>query len=267
MRERGVKKRRVNFLAKWLIFTVIILLALLFIMGYIWRILTTSDYFQVKGIVSQGSLAQDFSYLKGRNIFTLNLPAESLNIARACPDCSRIRMARILPDRIFVEFVRRAPVAFIKLYRYFAVDEDGVIFYSVTQPLDSGLPVIFGLETKIFGIKAGSRYENKELTLALAIVKETRKNRLLNEYKIQNIYVAGVDNITVQIPLFQAPDASGVLNVPQNEFLEVKISQGNIRDKIAVMAGLINQEKRNLANIKYIDLRFGEPVIKFKDAK
>jgi putative ubiquitin-RnfH superfamily antitoxin RatB of RatAB toxin-antitoxin module len=53
----------------------------------------------------------------------------------------------------------------------------------------------------------------------------------------------------------------------KQKILEVRISQGNIVEKVAVMSGLMNQERNNLANIKYIDLRFKEPVIKFKDVK
>ena len=48
--------------------------------------------------------------------------------------------------------------------------------------------------------------------------------------------------------------------------LEVKISEGNIVEKIAIMSGLIKQEKGNLDKIKYIDLRFKDPVINFQDA-
>ena len=248
---------------------VIILLALCFILGYIWRILTASEYFRVKDIVSKEALSVDLSYLKGKNIFELNLPQEAAQITGGCPDCSRIRLVRVLPDRIFVELIRRKPLAFIKLYRYFAIDEDGFIFQSSLEPDNALLPVIMGLETKIFGPKPGKRYVSAELSAALLILKEAANSRLLNGYKIQKVIVAGSDNITIQIPIPKDPRASYAdWKAPkEKEFLEVKFGQGNIRDKVVIMAGLINQEKRNLGSIKYIDLRFNEPVIKFKDVK
>ncbi|MDD2680381.1 MAG: cell division protein FtsQ/DivIB [Candidatus Omnitrophica bacterium] len=196
------------------------------------------------------------------------MPIESAHIARFCPDCSRVRLARIIPNRIFVEFIKRRPIALIRLYRYFAVDADGVIFSSSLQPQDSGLPVILGLETKIFGPKAGNRYDHKELSVALLILKEAGKNRLFRDYKIQKVIIAGIDNITLQIPILRGQNTYANWRAPdKNEFLEIKIGQGNIRDKVAIMAGLIDQEKHNLESIKYIDLRFREPVIKFKDVK
>ena len=135
-----MRKNKVNLGLRFLVFILIILLALLFILGYIWRILSTADYFQVRDVTVNQVSNIDLSYLKGKNIFRLNLPGESANIARFCPDCSRVRLARIIPNRIFVEFIKRRPIALIKLYRYFAVDADGVIFYSSLQPQDSGLP-------------------------------------------------------------------------------------------------------------------------------
>ncbi|MDD5196217.1 MAG: cell division protein FtsQ/DivIB [Candidatus Omnitrophica bacterium] len=270
-----MKKRKVNFPTRVLVFSLVILLALLFILGYIWRVLSAADYFLVRDVIANQVSNIDLSYLKGKNIFSLSLPRESENIARFCPDCSRVRLARIIPDRIFVEFVKRKPVAFIKFYRYFAVDAEGFIFSSPLQPQDSGLPagqaglpVILGLETKIFGPKTGKRYNNKELSVALLILKEAGKNRLFRDYKIRKINVTGEDDITIQIPILRGQDTYANWKAPEkNGFLEVKIGQGNIRDKVAIMAGLINQEKHNLDNIKYIDLRFKEPVIKFKDVK
>ncbi len=270
-----MRRRKNNLSAKPLIFSLIILLALGAILGYIWRILTTADYFLVKDIVSKEILNTDLSYLKGKNIFSLNLAQEAASIARSCPDCSRVRLARVLPNRIYVEFFRRRPIAFIKFYRYFAVDEYGVIFSSSVQPdysglpaAQAGLPVITGLETKIFGPRLGTRYENKELFAALSIIREAARTPLLRDYKIQKINVAGIDNITVQIPIPLPQSSYSNWKAPEkNEFIEIKFGQGNIRDKVVIMTGLINQEKQNLSNIKYIDLRFNEPVIKFKDVK
>lgn len=268
-----MKKRKNSSSAKPLILFLIILLALGAVLGYIWRILSNADYFLVNDVVSRESVRADLSYLKGKNIFSLNLTQEANRIARSCPDCLRVRLARVLPDRIYLELIRRRPVALIKLYRYFAVDEHGFIFASSTQPEyggvsaeQAGLPVIAGLETKVFGPRPGIRYENEELFAALSIIKEASRTPLLRGYKIQKINVAGIDNITVQIPV-PGPQGhySGWKAPGKKAFLEIKFGRGGIRDKVAIMAGLINQEKQNLGNIKYIDLRFNEPVIKFRE--
>ena len=49
------------------------------------------------------------------------------------------------------------------------------------------------------------------------------------------------------------------------EYLEVKIGQGHIKDKIVFLAGLILDANKDLSNIKYIDLRFKDVSIGPKD--
>ena len=49
--------------------------------------------------------------------------------------------------------------------------------------------------------------------------------------------------------------------------LEIKIGQDNIRDRINILSNLLIQLRDELGNIKYIDLRFKEPVIKLNSHK
>lgn len=261
-----MRKRKFNLPGKPIFIGLIILLALCFFIGYIWLILSTSEYFKVKDIIIKDAQKIDLSYLKGKNIFSLDLPLESAHIIKDCPDCSRIRLARILPNRIYVEFIKRKPLGFIRANNYPAVDEFGVVFYTSIKPEESGLPLILGLESKVGLPKFGKRNESRELLVAVNILREVKRNSLLREYKISKIDVADIDNISIQIPLAQkSPNLLNTKAPVKIEPLVIKISQGNIGDKIAIMAGLINQEKQNLEDIKYIDLRFREPVIKFKD--
>ena len=47
--------------------------------------------------------------------------------------------------------------------------------------------------------------------------------------------------------------------------MEVKIGREDIHNKLALLATLLAQVKNNIYNIEYIDLRFKEPVIKFRE--
>jgi hypothetical protein len=227
------------------------------------------DYFKITEIVTrQANLAQ-LSYLKGKNIFSLNLKEESGYLLNAYPDCSRVRLVRILPNRIFVDFIRRKPIALVKLYRYFAVDDEGVFFLTEDKPEELELPVISGLETKIFGPKPGKRFNTKELLVALSIIKEVGGNNLLKDYKIKRLDLSNLSDasIFISLPPRQQDYSKGRLAKKAGGVLEVKISQSNIKDKINIFAGLISQLNKDLSNIAYIDLRFREPVIKYRDAK
>ena len=89
-----MKKQRFNLPVKIIIFLAIISLAFSFIIGYIWKVLTTADFFVVKMVYVRNS-DQQFEYLKGRNIFSLNLSNESRVVFLRCPDCRKVRFARI----------------------------------------------------------------------------------------------------------------------------------------------------------------------------
>jgi cell division septal protein FtsQ len=236
------------------------LVIVFFVASYTIKLLRTTGYFNIKEIVSKEANTADLSYLKGKNIFSLDLKKEAGYISAFYPDYSKIKIIKVLPNRIFVDFVKRKPLAYVKLYRYFALDADGVLFYSSGEQPSQELPLIVGLETKIFGPKPGKKYNIKEVVLALDIIKEIRANRALKNIAIRKIDAATPVNATIFIPL-----PKGQTELLFEKLVEVKIGQGNIKEKIAVLAGIMLQERNNLENIKYIDLRFKEPVIKLND--
>ncbi len=59
-----------------IVVTLIVFFVLYFTIGYIWRFLRTSDYFQVKDIITRESHTVELSYLKERNIFNVDLKDE-----------------------------------------------------------------------------------------------------------------------------------------------------------------------------------------------
>lgn len=224
-----------------------------------------SDYFKIKDIiVSKTEEGLDFSYFRGRNIFNLDLEKESRYISELYPDYKKVRLVRILPNRLFVGFTERRPLAYVKLYRYFFADSDLVLFNVPRGQEETDLPVIVGLETKIFGAKSGKRYNIKELAEALNIIKELNSNNALKKYKIKRVDVANPANASF---FLQRPDYPKGLTTAVPEALEVKMGQDDTSDKIHILGDIFNQLKNDLGDIKYIDLRFKEPVIKFKDAK
>lgn len=257
-------KRKIRFPVKPVITGSIILIALFLISSAV-KALKNLDYFKVSEVVANRSeQGLDFSYLVGRNIFSLNLDRESSYIAQLYPAYKKVSIFRILPERLFIVFTERKPMAYVKLYRYFFTDRDQVLFGTPAGVQEDSLPVITGLETKIFGVKPGKRYNIAELSEALRIIDTFALHKALKEYRIKRIEVGQLANASLSL---QLPDYLKAKASPVPALLEVKVGQGDIGDKIGVLADLLNQMKKDASNIKYIDLRFKEPVIKLKDAK
>ena len=257
-----MKKHKISLPIKLVISGITIIVALLFIIGYLAVALQNLDYFKIKDIaVNRPEGAFDFSELLGRNIFRIDLKKESRYITELYPVYKNIRLFRILPNRLFIGFTDRNPLAYVKLYRYFCVDSDLALFELPQGQEAWDLPVIIGLERKIPGPRPGKRYNIKELITALNIIKEIETNSLFKKYKIERIDITNPANISCFISRL---DYSNVQAAADFQVLEVKVGQDDISDKFRVLAGLFTQLKDDISNIKYIDLRFKEPVVKFK---
>lgn len=266
-----------GLLIKLAILAAIISLGLLFMVRGLARSLTTSAYFQIKEIICNNENTESLSYLKGENIFTVDLKKESGYIAERYPNYRKIRLVKVLPNRIFADFLERKAVAIIKLHRNFCVDEDAVLFDASEEPTGQMLPLILGLETKIFGPKTGRKYNIRQLSFALNIIKELNLNRDLKDYKIKKIDVAGSSGISfyilVSLPLsgYHPPQPEGYIKgqaIIAAKEVEVKLDAGAVvRDNINILAGLFSQIRNEMGDINYIDLRFKEPVIKLNEAR
>ena len=131
--QLAYEKAQSNNLPVKLLFGLLtLILVLFFSVSYLASALKNSGFFNIKALIIRESEARNFtvdlSYLKGRNILTLDLQKEEQFISQIYPGYRKIRLVRVLPDRLFADFLRRRPVAYVKLYRYFCVDEDGVLF-------------------------------------------------------------------------------------------------------------------------------------------
>jgi len=234
---------------------------------YLGRFLMTSDYFKIKNIVSRQATQFDLSYLIGRNIFSLDLKKEARYLLANYPIYKRIRFVRVLPERLFVDYIQRQPVGIVKLYRYFYVDEDGVLFDIPQDMKEFPLPLITGLETKIFGPKPGFGYNNiKELNLALGIIQGAQRNKVLRGFQIKRIDVANITNasIFINIPVPKINLADKNIQPGGGILLEIKVNSDKVKEKVSIISDVLVQAEKDLANIKYIDVRFKEPVIKLK---
>lgn len=233
------------------------------------------EYFRVKEIILRqgGGVTQeenrDFAYLKGRNIFTIDLSREALRVSRVYPSYKKVWITRFLPDRLFVDFLQRKPVACIKASRLFYVDENMVLFERPAKTPDAAVepPLICGLENKVYGAKYAGVIKSEGLRLALDIIKEINSHPVLKNYRVSRIDVSSLGNaaIFILVPAVKSDYTKGKNSAYYGREMQVKVGQDSISGKLGILANLLVQVRNNLANIAYIDLRFQEPVIKFTE--
>jgi hypothetical protein len=253
---------------------------------YLGSFIKNLDYFKVKDVMVRESDGRsgvivpmeklaaggvDLSYLKGRNIFSIDLGQESAGIADSNPRYERVQMVRVLPNRIFVDFVIRKPVAYVKLYRNFCVGEDLALFEVPRQMEETALPVITGLETKISGVKPGKKCNVRELALAVGLLGQIEGIAELKDYQVKKVDILNPESISVFLlkPLPEPAQRNYLKSRDTEVFpgMEIRIGQENVGGKVKILSGVLRQLKDARDTIKYIDVRFKEPVIKLKDVK
>jgi cell division septal protein FtsQ len=237
----------------------------------IYHNLKKSEYFRVREVtVRQGAnISQDernFAYLVGRNIFDLDLEKEARHAAYYYPSYQRVRITRFLPGHLVVDFLMREPLAYIKNSRIFYIDENMIVFELPSNTAVKDLPSVTGVERYVLGAKYGSKCNSAAIATALNIIKTLSHNRILKGYNIKNVDMAGLDDASIFLLVSQGQIVYTKTDyVAPEQILEVKIGREDIRNKLSLLATLLSQVRNNIHNIEYIDLRFKDPVIKFKE--
>jgi len=274
-----MKKRKFKFPFTQLI-TAALFLFLLFVVFLAKSASVKLPCFIIKEVLSQKtaegdqnlSYRIDLSYLRGKNIFFVDLHDECLKALRLYPGCKDVRIIKIMPDRLFVDSIMRKPVAIAKLHRNFYVDDSGILFdIPALTEKELCVPQILGLNTKILEAIPGRKYENNNLFTALQIISGLKNNSILTDWIIAKIDVSDNSNMSVilskPIEPIVLPEASKLSSFLKPESIEIKIGSRYIRDNLNILSSLFFHERENLSNIEYVDLRFKEPVIKFRQVK
>ncbi len=213
------------------------------------RFMGQSDFFKIKKISypkTVGLPAENSVFnLMGKNLFSVNLKEVSRKFRQEFPNLSAVRIYRHLPDELIIEAQKRSPVALVKLgEKYFYVDSEAVIISNPEGKKDN-LPVILGVANRPSSIKSGQLYDDQDLKFGLEIIQELAKIPYLNKLVLTKIKVSGASRASF---LF----ASGI---------EVIIGQERLKEKLQLLLIVYSRLGAESAQVKYIDLRFKEPVI------
>jgi cell division septal protein FtsQ len=216
------------------------------------------------GNISQGD--KNFAYLVGRNVFDLDLNREARNAAYYYPSYQKVRITRFFPSQLVVDFLERQPLAVIRSSRIFYIDENLVLFEPPQEAADIELPVISGVERYVLGAKYGTRCGAPAVESALNIIKAARANKVVRGYSLKKVDMSGAEDASIFLLVSTAQMAYTKTDfIAPAQVMEVKIGREDTRNKLALLATLLSQVKNNIHNIEYIDLRFKEPVIKFRE--
>ncbi|MDP1853358.1 MAG: hypothetical protein Q8L26_04065 [Candidatus Omnitrophota bacterium] len=247
-------KNRFHFLRSLVLFlSAVALCILLFFL--LTRFLTASSYFDIKKIMIKGGIKIDpLRYLLGENLLSIDLKSVEKKVFFDYPALERVEISRVLPDTLIIGIKARIPVAKLRLRKPYFIDLGGAVLDLPFEETGAGFPEIVGLEHKFLnpqGIK------KEYLNIALTLITEYSKIDFSKDYPIKDINLSDLSQVFFTIGLNSHKVAS---TDKDTGIIKVIIGKDDIVKKIKTLAVLLSKIKSNLGSVKYIDLRFKDPV-------
>lgn len=206
-----------------------------------------SDYFKIAeieiidGESGAGTSARDLLKMyKGRNIFEVDINMLASRIKTENPFIKYAVVKRVFPNRLEIGIVERIPVALVKAQKDYPVDADGMVL--PPKAADKQLIAINGVHSWATP-KAGTRIVDRNLKTALALVK------LFKEKSITG--VRSIDASDRRNAVFQLKNG-----------VEIKIGNEDFDPRLDMLKATLSRKGLDFENIRYIDLRFKDVVIK-----
>ncbi len=210
--------------------------------------LTSSPLFEVKDVLIDRSIQfidlRALKDLKGTNIFKVDIQKVHRQIAQRYPYIAQLRVVRQLPDRILVLAKKREPL--MQIYfknKYLLLDTEGVALYFTPQP--ASLPQVYGIPLEHSWLFLGGHIRGPELNKVVDILNMFKQSPYLRHWCIHTVQAGNLSKIDLSV----------------GENMHVILDQEDTQDKIELLQMLVSSNKIDLNKVKYIDLRFKEPVI------
>lgn len=211
--------------------------------------LLESESFKVKTVYVDPSLAvinpSALERLKGQNIFKVDLNQVHELLTKRYPQVAKLRVIRQFPDQISIEAKERRPRAQAQVRgKVVTLDEHGVVL-SMSTDRDEKFPFIKGVSSRKKRLILGQLLTGREMKDALAVIRTFQENRVLESFAIQLIDVANLSKIELVL----------------SNGLTVYVDSEQLARKMRVLGFVLTRASINYDEVKYLDLRFQEPVI------
>lgn len=244
------KKSKIqSFIIKFILIT-LLAAAISFAVGFgTIHVFRNNDYFKIRSVSLDSSLQfinkRDFRNLMGKNIFDIDLKAVQRRLSYKYPRASDLKIVKRFPNQIAVVAKQRFPFVQIQVDgKIIILDEKGVML-SEEEKVNKKLPLVVGVRLYRQKIVRGSMFKGTDVQIALEITKRFQAVKNLSRYSIVKIDTQNLSKILLTL----SNDADVILD------------RNKIAQKTRILGVVLSQDQLDLKHVKYIDLRFKEPII------
>lgn len=279
-RTRGVVPQAGRWLGKGLAGAVrrpalLAMLAVLAVSGWgVWRIAQSSSLFRITQVLVPPEVSFRLPEpLLGRNVWEVDVQALAAELEAQAPGLKTVRVIRQLPDTLRVEVFPRIPLGAVRLVHgaarpsWYAVDAEGFVMPTAAPEQGEPLVRITGWE-RSGRLQVGKDRPNERLDLALRILQARQRHPAWLSPRLVELNVSEPQQIRLLVAL--APASAFNLGAPNPALtddpaagtVEVRCgSEGELESNLRRLRASLERIGEPLPPIKYIDVRFPEPVI------
>lgn len=211
--------------------------------------------FEVKEVVKSPALSfiesKHLQSLIGRNMFRIDLEQVQQQLQSQYPHIDRLRIVREFPNRLYLVARTRNPVAWARIGQGSFLFDRSAIVLPASHPI-ARFPEIRGVEQDR-QVVVGKPFASKRVRIALEIITDVKADSYLNSYTTQSVDVTHLSQISL---VLKSPG----LPLMQDQ-LSVIMDGDHIPKKVRTLGILLSQGNLDPQQIKYIDLRFKEPIL------
>ncbi len=217
--------------------------------------LRASEFFLIRDVQLTGN--EELTKEKIAELCSLKLPISIFEIdssllklfsqrLEANPWVKRAEVKRLFPRTLSILITERKPFAQLKKGPYFKIDKEAVAIPPTARTSFANLPLI--VTTDLKPVVVGKKCLSARLDFSLQFLKLLAEEGFLDRYTVTKIQAKSSKNIFLLID--QSP--------------EVRFRWENIeelKEKIGWLEEVLEELKGERKKVKYIDLRFKQPVI------
>lgn len=207
-----------------------------------------SRYFKIKTVEIDRTLGfldkRDFMSLNGRSILSVDVARFQRSLTGKYPQMAQVSITKEFPDKILVLARKRAPFAQVYIQnRTFLIDDQGIVLFGAPGK-GEGFPLISGISANR-RITTGSVLGGENMLLAFNIIKEFQNNHSFSPYVVTKIDVDDLREINFHL----------------SNGLKIIVDKTDIARKMDTLALVLSRNRLNAEQVKYIDLRFKDPIL------
>ena len=247
------KKKKLNGPPPWVIRLLFFIFLIYVFAAVVYKatayLVTHAEFFKIRSVMVDPVVGfidkKELNRLVGKNIFMVDLYHLQRKLEIKYPQAAQLSVRRHFPNEVYIEAQKRFPLAAVLINNKMIIIDENATVLAATDKLAKNLPLIVGIRTRYNKIFLGTTIYSREIQTALKVIGAFENNKMLTGQHIVKINVENLSKIE--------------FNLSNN--LAIMIDWDKIDEKINSLGIVLTQGRVNLAEVKYIDLRFQEPII------